>query len=132
MSGQGRLAPRKARLPRQMRPGWLRRMDQRTLVAKSLHERLAGIAADMGGMDSLSCIQHSLLERFIHTEAVAAQIEERARNGEEFDLGQYLAVVDRVQRLGATLGLHRIARKVPTLQEYLSSQNESGGGEASD
>jgi hypothetical protein len=126
VSGQGRLTPRKARLPRQMRPGWLKRMDQRTLVAKSLHDRMAGISDDLGGMAELSCIQHSILERFIHSEAIAQQIEERARNGQEFDLGQYLAVVDRVQRLGQTLGLRRVAKQLSPLEQYAATAGGEG------
>jgi len=97
-------------------------MDQRSRIARALHERLAVIGDDLGGLPELSGIQRSLLDRFVHAEALAAQIEERARKGEPFDTGQYLAVVDRVLRLGQTLGLHRKAKRVPTLAERLGGE----------
>lgn len=109
-------------LPRRARPGWLRRMDQRSRVARALHDRLLVIGDDLGGLAELSGIQRSLLDRFLHAEALAAQIEERARNGEPFDTGQYLAIVDRVLRLGSTLGLQRKAKRVPTLAERLAAE----------
>lgn len=97
-------------------------MDQRSRVARALHERLAVIGDDLGGIDQMSGIQRSLLERFIHAEALAVEIEDRARKGEPFDTGQYLTIVDRVLRIGQTLGLHRKAKQVPTLAERLAAE----------
>jgi hypothetical protein len=121
-SGSGQLKPHKARLPKRQRPGWLKRMDQRSRIAQMLHSRLATISDDLGGLPELTGIQASLLERFVHAEALAAQIEERARNGSEFDVAQYLAITDRVLRLGVALGLHRKAKRVPTLPEYIAQK----------
>jgi hypothetical protein len=98
-------------------------MDQRSRVARALHDRLAVIGDDLGGLGELSGIQRSLLDRFIHVEALATQIEDRARAGESFDTGQYLAVVDRVLRLGMALGVSRKAKRVPTLAEVLAQQS---------
>lgn len=111
-------------VPKYARPGWLRRMDQRSRTARALSTRLVGIADDLGGLDHLSGIQRSLLERFIHAEALAVNLEENARDGTEFDIGHYLAVVDRVVRLGQTLGLTRVAKRVPSLQELLSRDGD--------
>lgn len=120
--GGGQLKPHRAQLPRKLRPGWLKRMDQRSRIAQTLHARLAEIGGDLGGIEDLTGIQRSLLERFIHAEALAAQIEERARDGCEFDVSQYLAIADRVLRIGQTLGLHRKAKRVPSLAEKLAEQ----------
>lgn len=109
-------------VPRAARPGWLQRMDQRSRVARALHDRLAVIGDDLGGLTELTGIQRSLLDRFVHAEALATQIEDRARAGEPFDTGQYLAVVDRVLRLGQALGLQRKAKRVPTLAERLGAE----------
>ena len=106
-SGSGVLSPRRIRLPRKFRPGWLRQIDQRTRVAQQLNERMAGIADDLGGLEALSTIQRALLERFVHVDALASQAETQVRSGQPIDLARYLALTDRVWRLGTTLGMHR-------------------------
>jgi hypothetical protein len=121
---------KRAVVPKYARPGWLRRMDQRSRAARALSTRLLGIADDLGGLEHLSGIQRSLLERFIHAEALAVSLEESARGGEEFELAHYLAVVDRVVRLGMTLGLTRAAKRMPTLREYIDSTATSSTEEA--
>lgn len=124
MGGKGSGVSRKRRfvVPRAVRPGWLKRMDQRSQLARALNERLAVIGEDLGGLAELSGIQRSLLERFIHAEALVQEIEDRARKGEPFNTGQYLAITDRVLRIGQTLGLHRKAKRVPTLAERLADE----------
>ena len=129
MTGQGRLSPRKAKLPRHLRPGWLKRMDQRLSQAKQLNERMAGIGNDLGGLDNLSAIENVLVEKLVHVNALASQIEERARAGQPFDVNQYLCVVDRVLRLGQVLGTQRRARPVPRALEY-AAQVAAEAGEA--
>lgn len=123
MGGPGSGVSRKrTTVPAAAQPGWLRRMDRRSRDARALSTRLATIGEDLGGLDQLSGIQRSLLERFIHAEALAVRIEENARTGKAFDSAQYLAVVDRVLRLGQALGLHRKAKRVPSLREAIDME----------
>jgi len=120
------VSKKRTAVPRAAQPGWLKRMDQRSRVARALHERLAIIGEDLGGLDQLSGIQRSLLERFLHAEALAAELEERARNGQPFDVGRYLAITDRVVRLAHSLGLQRRPRNAKTLAEVLAeARNDS-------
>lgn len=120
MGGQGSgISRKRTMVPRRSRPRWLKRMDQRSAVARAMHERLATIGDDLGGLDQMSGIQRSILERFIHTEALAAEVEKAVRDGEPFDCGKYLAITDRVLRLGQTLGLNRKAKRVPSLAELV-------------
>ncbi len=101
-------------------------MDRRFALARSLEQRMLTIGDDLGGLDTLSGIQRSLLERFIHVEALAVKIEGTARAGEPFDTSQYLAAVDRVLRLGQTLGLHRVPKRTPSLAELISAHATDG------
>ncbi len=132
MGGKGsgqQTSVRAKRLPRTLRPGWMKRMDQRFRVARQLNERLAGVGTDLGGLEQLTTIERAMVERFIHTDALASQIEERARSGQAFDVGQYLTVVDRVLRIGQVLGTQRRARPLPRALEY-AAQVAANGQEA--
>jgi hypothetical protein len=118
-------------LPRAARPGWLKRMDGRSTLTRELHERLAAIADDLGGLDQVSAIERSLIERFIHSEGLAAQIEEAARDGEDFDCARYLALVDRVVRIAQALGLRRRMKPTEDLHAYMrrkAAEKEGGVG----
>ena|SRR6266576_3732540 len=56
-------------------PGFLTKLDQRTELCRMLRERFDSIASDLGGVDQLSRIKSSLLERFLWLEAVLGKIE---------------------------------------------------------
>jgi hypothetical protein len=96
-------------------------MDQRSSLARQLHSRLLGISDDQGGSEAMSVIARSLAERYVHAEALAVAIEARAAAGEQFDTPQYLAILDRLARLGQALGLERKARPVQSLAEYIAA-----------
>jgi len=123
MGGRGSGVTRKrTTLPKRVRPGWLKRMDQRSRVARGLHDRLHQIGDDMGGADNMPALARSLTERFVHVEALVQQHEQAAREGKPFDTQAYLALLDRVVRIASTLGLERRARPVPNLHEYMAAK----------
>lgn len=62
-------------LPARYEPAFLQRMDGRTELARVLKQRFDCIAEDLGGIDALSNIKASLLERFIFLEGTLADIE---------------------------------------------------------
>jgi hypothetical protein len=97
-------------------------MDQRSRVARALHDRLQAIGADFGGLDELSALQRSLLERAVHVEGLIEQHEARIRQGGEFNPADYLALLDRLVRLSVTLGIERRAKPLQDLRTYLASK----------
>ena len=119
MGGKGSGASRKRKaLPVRPRPGWLSRTDQRLRFVKQLKASMAGVASDLGGMDALSTLERMLLERLAHADALASQIEEKARANVAIDVTQYCALVDRVVRIGQVLGTQRRTRALPSALEY--------------
>lgn len=117
--------PRKAQLPAKYRPGWLKRMDQRSEIARALNGRLIEITQQLGGFDDLSPMELSLIDRWIHIEAMASQFELRVREQQmkPAEVPTYLALVDRLHGIGKSLGLRRKARRVPTLREIAQEQS---------
>jgi hypothetical protein len=104
-------------------------MDQRTLTARALRDRYESVAADLGGLQELSGIRASLLERFIHLEAVLVRLEsEMAAAGDAVTaseiMGRWIQACNALVGIGKTLGLDRKA-KVLDLKSYVSANGEA-------
>lgn len=104
-------------LPNRYRPNWLTKLDQRSALARGLHDHIVGIADDLGGIESLSVIQRDLTQRYVHACALATEIEGKAREGQPFDTGQLLAIYDRITRLAQAIGIQRRQRPVRDLRK---------------
>lgn len=92
--------------------------------AQPLREREAQIVADLGG--DVSAVTSELIGRFVQTSAVADSLSAHLiRYGVVTSAGRirpavntFLATVDRLQRLGATLGLERKAKPAEGIREW--------------
>jgi hypothetical protein len=123
------ISRKRVTLPSRARPAWLRKLDQRCELARTLNARLAAVADQLGGADVMTPIEQSLAERWVHLEGMAQRHEVAARDGRAFDLTAYLNIVARLHRLSVTLGTNRRARPAPSLAEYLrSKENLAVGG----
>jgi len=122
---------RKSRLPARATIGWLARLDGRSILARTASDRLAELTAHLGGDTEVSALEHSLLDRLIHTEMLAQRYEAEVRDGKLDDPAPFLAVVDRIVRLSLTLGLRRRARVAldmrQTLQQIERENREARG-----
>lgn len=119
-------------VPTLYRPNFMALMDGRLEITKALHARYDAIATDLGGIDALSTIQRSLLERFIWLEASVSKLE--AEMGTASDAVLAAAIMDKWTRACAsllnfakTLGLHRIKKKVD-LKDYIANGHADGAG----
>lgn len=129
MGGANSGKSRKRRtLPKSARPGWLTKMDQRSAPARAMQEALIAVGDQLGGEENITPIARMLLTRLIHADALAQTIEETARDGKAIDVSQYLAITDRVVRLGNALGLSRRAKPVQDLHAYMAAQAAANGG----
>ncbi|MBS0375322.1 MAG: hypothetical protein JSR73_12145 [Proteobacteria bacterium] len=113
--------PAKTVLPTKARPGWLTKMDQRSALARALLARLSAVEAQLG---ELTPIERSLAERWIHMEAMTIRMETDMRDGKDFDVGKYLATIDRLHGLARTLGLKRRANSAKTLAQLVAEGDE--------
>jgi hypothetical protein len=107
------------------RRDWLARSDKRRAEIRDVIRRLNQIASDLGGRDNITAVTESIMIRFAHAEALAVRVERQIAKGEAFDLAEYLAIIERVVRIGTTLGLERRQRELPSLDEYLEQKADA-------
>ena len=109
-------------VPEQFRAGFMAELDGRTAVAQDLRQRYEALTADLGGLAALSYQQRSLVERFLWLEHWLRTEEQRLAAGAEFDVGKWTQACNSAQGILAKLGLHRVARDVPDLAQYLKAK----------
>lgn len=111
-----------AEVPEKYAQGWLDNLDGRYGLARELRQRFAMVCDDLGGVDSLSYYQRSLVERSLWLEYFLTRQEHDLMQGENFDAGKWIQGCNSLQGIATRLGLHRKARDVPTLASYLASK----------
>ncbi|QTP55426.1 hypothetical protein HNO51_12485 [Billgrantia sulfidoxydans] len=103
-------------------PGWLSTLDGRTGIAQTMRSRYAAMTSDLGGAESLSYAQRSLVERALWLEYWLQQQEVELAEGKEFDVSRWIQAANGLQGILAKLGLERKARDVPSLADYLAAR----------
>jgi hypothetical protein len=106
--GRNRLS-KPAELPERYTPGCVLALDQRTALAQRLRDNFATIVQDIGGEAELSHIKASLIERFVHLEALLVQMEaDLKRPGAPADIiGKWIQGTNALQGLAKVLGIER-------------------------
>lgn len=103
--------------------GWLDGLDGRLGLARELRQRFKTLTNDLGGSDSLSYAQRSLCERALWLEYwLATQEKDLANGGTEFDVGKWVQAANSLQGIFAKLGLERVAKDVPDLQDWIKGR----------
>ncbi|MCU7830317.1 MAG: hypothetical protein KZQ85_14740 [Candidatus Thiodiazotropha sp. (ex Myrtea sp. 'scaly one' KF741663)] len=103
---------------------WIEKIDGRYAIAKVVNDRLQALESDLGGRAALSYQQRSLCKRAIWMEAIIEQSEAKLARGEEVNQGALTQAVNSLIGLLKTLGLHRVERDVPSLNDYLKQKHE--------
>lgn len=114
--------------PDKFRPGWIDQLDGRTQIAAAMNARYKAFTDDLGGEQSLSYAQKSLVERALYLEMWIATQELALAQGktEDFDRGGWIQALNGLQGLLSKLGLHRQAREM-NLGDYMAAKK---GGKA--
>ena len=97
-------------------------LDQRTVAAKTFEHNVSNIAADLGGVDTLSTIQKRLIEAFAGIWVGIDHLNARILAGERIDILEHSTAISTLVRVASRLGLRRIPRNVQSLDDYLSQQ----------
>ena len=118
-------ASKKQPVPERFRAGWLDALDGRLSLARDLRQRFDEVCSDLGGADSLSYMQRSLVERGLWLEYWLATQESELSKGQDFDVGKWVQAANSLQGIYSKLGLARQARDVPSLQEYLAARESN-------
>ena len=96
-------------------------LDKRTKPYKRWEAIRAAVLSDRGGETNVSEVQRQLISKFATLALQLELLEIAALAGQSIDCDLFGRVSGHLRRLGETLGVDRIARSVPTLQEYLAS-----------
>jgi len=124
-------APRRRGHRGQARLLTLGHLDGRSRALRGAREIQEGIEADLGGADHISTAQRALAQRAAILTAVVEDAEVKwATNDSAFELDKYLAAVNCLRRVLASVGLERRQRDAtPSLDEYLAERvNDTGNG----
>jgi uncharacterized membrane protein YccC len=83
--------------------------------------------SDQGGIDNLSHVRRSLVERFCWLEAVLRSLELRIAEADKAEtadlLAKWIQALNSLVGLGRCIGLERRARKLDDLQSYVRKQS---------
>jgi hypothetical protein len=99
-------------------------IDGRTVVAQRFDAIAAGIAADLGGEHQLSTVMKHLVEGFAGIAVHVGNINARLLLGEQIDVVEHSQVISSMVRVASRIGLHRVAREVQSLDDYLQQPTE--------
>lgn len=109
--------------PTDYKNGWISDLDGRTGIAQLMRSRFDALTGDLGGSDSLSYQQLSLIERALWLEYWLAEQERQLATGNEFEVGKWVQATNSLQGLYSKLGLMRVPKEVKDIAEYLSGRN---------
>lgn len=108
-------------LPEKYEPGVLLKLDGRTSIFKRLKATYREIVRDLGGEESLSRVQLTLIERYSFLTGLLSEYEaEIARDPRSSKdlVGSYTNTSNAALGLAKSLGLKRKAPSVPAIRAY--------------
>ena len=117
--------PKQQTVPENFRPNWIEELDNRYSFAQEIRQRYARYAADLGGEDSLSYAQLSLISHALFLQHALNQQERDLARGKDIDMGRYTQALNSLQGIFSKLGLERRAKDMMDLNTYLKAK-ESG------
>ena len=116
---------KQADIPDKYSPDWLQRLDGRTAIAKAVNQRMRHLVNDLGGADSLSYQEQSIVRRVVWVESLIESAELEMAKGRAMsteDHRRHLNNINTLIGLLKSLGLERRTRDVPSLGEYLAAK----------
>src|ERR1700689_4733151 len=97
--------------------------DGNSAWSRRYRDLVAAHSSDLGGADTLSAAQSSLVRRASAIEVELEQMEGALSKGEAVDLDTFTRATSHLRRLHESLGIERKARDVtPSLASYLASK----------
>lgn len=93
--------------------------DSNSAWSRRYRDLIAGHASDLGGRDTLSAAQLSLVRRASAIECELELMEGLLSKGEQVDLDTFTRSTSHLRRILETLGIERRARNItPSLEAY--------------
>lgn len=105
---------------------FLNDLDLRFRPGQQLRRRYRALIAAIGGLDAASPQQDSVIRRIVHLEALLEETELARLSNKPpvLEVGAYLQAINTLTGLFRLLGLKRMAKPIPSLQEYLHARAE--------
>jgi hypothetical protein len=95
--------------------------DQRSVTCRRYRDLYQSVCNDLGGADHLSTAQLQLARRASMLSAESERMEALACRGDaDFNIADYGLNVSLLCRVFNILGVHRVAKTLPSLHEYLA------------
>lgn len=116
--------PMSKEIPATFQRGFMQSLDGRTAIAQELRQRHKTLTDDLGGVEQLSYQQKALVERALWLEFHLQQEEQKLANGQEFDSGKWTQSCNALQGIFSKLGLERVAKTIPALQQYVKGSSK--------
>jgi len=100
------------------------RIDGRFLLPRVAKQRYAEICADLGGYDTLSHAQRSIIRRAINLEMWIESVEAQLQRGKQINdlVGLLAQSINTLLGIYRTLGIRRQPRDIPDLKTYLEQR----------
>ncbi len=117
------MAAKRRNVPETYERGFLHELDSRTVLAQEMRARFARFTDDLGGLDSLSYAQRSLVERALWLEHWLAQQEQALAMDGEFDVGKWTQAVNALQGILSKLGLQRQTKDI-NLADFIAQRTK--------
>jgi hypothetical protein len=109
----GQRSSKVTELPARYSETLIEELDGRYRVTKELKDRAHAIFNDLGGLDTLSYLQRSLVKRYTFLEISHEQDEARLARGEaDVDLGRHVQRLNSLIGLARTLGIQRRQKRI--------------------
>jgi hypothetical protein len=96
-------------------------VDGRSLMGRRYRDISAQIIHDQGGPDMCSESRLQLIRRFSAAAVIAEHMEARLAQGEPIDIGEHALLCSTLARLASRIGINRVAKPIPTLEQYLAA-----------
>lgn len=86
---------------------WLKLMDKRTSISQDLERRREDLCNDLGGIDTLSYQQLTMIDRCIFLEYYLQKEEVKLVNNDDFDSGKWIQACNSLNGLISKLGIEK-------------------------
>jgi hypothetical protein len=114
-------------LPDKYAAGYLKNLDKRTVLFETLNNAYVEILQDLGGKESLSHLQLSLVERYVFLEHILQRLELKIAKSPKKSaelLGGWVQGLNSLLGLSKTIGLKRNPKQVMNLKNYIKNEKE--------
>jgi hypothetical protein len=104
-------------------------VDGRSTAMKRYRDLVSTIIADQGGADRCTEVRAQLVRRFAGCSILAEALEAKLANGGTINILEYTALTSAMVRVASRIGVNRLGKAVPTMDEFLKQRGHQPHGQ---